>query len=113
MSICIYCLNDSSTSKNRAHITPESFLKNDTTLPLGVECDSCNKYASKLEQAFIHHNRIWVPIMLLRAPGKGGKKRKQLGHYTADEKKNVITVRFPITWLKVQDGKREVVFPDP
>ena len=72
-STCIYCLKDSSASKSRPHIIPECFLANNVTLPIGAECDNCNLAASQLEKAFLHHNRIWVPIMILGALGKGGR----------------------------------------
>lgn len=88
-------------------------MRNDTLLPLGVECDSCNSYASKLENSFMHHNRIWVPIMLHRIPGKGGKLRKKIGHYRANEEKEIITVTFKENWIINEDGKRKLIFPDP
>ena len=37
-----------------------------------VECDECNSYAAQLENALVHHNRIWIPLLALRVPGKGG-----------------------------------------
>jgi hypothetical protein len=85
MGFCIYCLKDSSSSQQRAHIVPESFLRNDVTLEPGTECDECNNFAASLEQAFVYHNRLWTKIMILRAPGKMGKKRKRMAHYTADD----------------------------
>lgn len=112
MGICIYCRRDSSASRNKAHIVPEAFLWNAVTLPLGAECDACNGYASQLEQAFVYHNRIWTQIMMLRAPSKRGKKRKQMSHYTADDERRVMTVRFRDSWIKEFEGKRQVVFPD-
>jgi hypothetical protein len=114
MRICIYCKQESSNSKDRAHIVPEAFIRNDVTLALGVECDSCNHYASKLETAFVHHNRIWVPIMVLQIPGKAGKIRKRLGFYAAGNEKGTIKVRFPEDWLhRREDGSYYVQFPDP
>lgn len=113
MGICIYCLEDSSGSKSLAHIVPESFLRNEVTLPLGAECDACNQYASQLEQAFVHHNRIWVPIMMLRAPGKSGKTRQRMGHFVLDDPNNQVTARIRKSWLKEHDGKSQLIFPDP
>jgi hypothetical protein len=74
----IDCRKDSSSSVDKLHIVPEAFMRNDTALPVGTECDECNRHASKLEQAFIHHNRIWVPIMALQVPGKKGKSGANL-----------------------------------
>lgn len=113
MSTCIYCRKDSSASRSKAHIVPEAFLQNEVTLPVGAECDACNGFASQLEQAFIHHNRIWTQIMMLRAPGKDGKKRKRMSHYTADDERRVMTVQFRDSWIKEFEGKRQIVFPDP
>ena len=113
MGVCIYCLNDSSASKSRAHIVPESFFRNDVTLPLGTECDACNNYASQLEQSFIYHNRIWTQIMMLRTPGKNGKKRKRMSHYSADDTNEMITIRFRPSWASESEGARKIRLPDP
>lgn len=113
MGICIYCRKESSASRSKAHIVPEAFLRNDVTLPLGAECDTCNGYASKLEQAFIHHNRIWTQIMMLRAPGKKGKKRKRMSYYSVNDEQKVMKVQFRNSWLTEHEGIRKVVFPDP
>lgn len=113
MGICIYCLKDSSSSQHRAHIVPESFLHNDVTLEPGTECDDCNNFASSLEQAFIYHNRIWTQIMILRVPGKNGKKRKRMAHYAADDKAQILTIRYRPRWMDRSDGKRRVSLPNP
>ncbi|MEE9337040.1 MAG: hypothetical protein V3U87_03100 [Methylococcaceae bacterium] len=113
MGICIYCRKDSSNSIEKPHIIPEGFMKNDITLPIGVECDGCNNYASKLEQSFIHHNRIWVPIMFLQAPGKSGKIRKNLGFYKAGEEKGKVTFSFPEKWVTKDTNGIHVQSPNP
>lgn len=110
---CIYCGKESSSSKNKAHIVPEALLQNSVTLELGVECDSCNHYAKKLENAFIHHNRIHIPIMQIRSPGKDGKIRKQLGSYSFDKSTNKL--KFSATPIKLTFDKYGIhaVFDDP
>lgn len=113
MGICIYCLNESTASKSRAHIVPESFLQNDVTLPLGTECDDCNNFASTLEQSFVYHNRIWTQIMIHRVPGKKGRGRKRMSHYSADDKNGVLTIRFRSSWANESNGSRHVQFPNP
>lgn len=113
MGICIYCLKDSSSSKSRAHIVPESLLQNDVTLELGVECDECNNYASKLEKAFVYHNRIWTQIMLLGAPGKNGKRRKRMANYSADEESKLLSIRFHSSWATEADGNLKIHMPNP
>jgi hypothetical protein len=113
MGLCIYCLKDSSSSQQRAHIVPESILRNDVTLEPGTECDECNNFAASLEQAFVYHNRIWTQIMILRAPGKKGKKRKRMAHYTADDKAEMLTIRYSPRWVDESDGEKKISFPDP
>ncbi len=41
---CIFCKQDSSTSKTIEHIIPESLGNKEYILPAGVVCDSCNNY---------------------------------------------------------------------
>ena len=113
MGICIYCLQDSSGSKKIAHIVPEGILENDEILPLGAECDSCNQYAGELEKAFIYHNRIWVPIMLARIPGKNSKLRKRMAYFEANDETKNIRVTFRDEWIKNENGRRMVCWPDP
>ncbi len=113
MGFCIYCLRDSSSSRHRAHIVPESFLQNDVTLELGTECDECNNFASNLEKAFIYHNRIWTQIMITRVPGKNGKRRKRMSHYTADDKGKILMIRYRPEWLQETDGEQKVFLPNP
>lgn len=51
MSICIFCHNDSSTSKSAEHIIPESLGNKEYILPTGYVCDTCNNYFSiKIER---------------------------------------------------------------
>ncbi len=51
---CIFCKNDSSTSKSVEHIVPESLGNKDIILPKGIVCDLCNNYfASKVEKALL------------------------------------------------------------
>ena len=110
MGICIYCRKDSSNRIEKPHIMPEAFMKNDITLPIGVECDKCNNYASKLEQSFIHHNRIWVSIMILQVPGK---IRKNLGFYKAGEEKGKVIFTSPEKWVTKVTNGIHVKSPNP
>jgi hypothetical protein len=113
MKLCIYCLKESSSSQHRAHIVPEAFLQNDVTLESGTECDECNNFAAGLEQAFVYHNRIWTQIMTLRVPGKNGKKRKQMAHYSADDKAEMLAIRYLPRWSTEADGEKKISFPNP
>jgi HNH endonuclease len=65
---CIFCKEDSSNSKSREHIIPESLGNDDHTLPPGIVCDSCNNYfARKVEKPLLEtdyfcqlRSRQWV-----------------------------------------------------
>ncbi len=51
---CIFCNNDSSTSKSVEHIVPESLGNKDIILPKGIVCDQCNNYfARKVEKPLL------------------------------------------------------------
>lgn len=44
---CIFCKEDSSSSKSVEHIIPESLGGKDIILPIGIVCDKCNNYFSR------------------------------------------------------------------
>lgn len=51
---CIFCKQDSSTSRTVEHIIPESLGNKEHILPVGVVCDSCNNYfALKIEKPLL------------------------------------------------------------
>ena len=51
---CIFCHNDSSTSKSVEHIIPESLGNKEHILPKGYVCDACNHYFSvKIESQLL------------------------------------------------------------
>jgi len=51
---CLFCKNDSSTSRSVEHIIPESLGNTSKVLPKGIVCDKCNNYfARKVEQPFL------------------------------------------------------------
>ena len=51
---CIFCHNDSSTSKSIEHIIPESLGNKEHFLPKGYVCDECNHYfAIKIENELL------------------------------------------------------------
>lgn len=71
---CLFCKNDSSTSRTVEHIIPESLGNVSHTLPPGVVCDQCNNYFSHgVEKPFLES----APLLLLRfeqaVPSKRGK----------------------------------------
>lgn len=44
---CLFCKVDSSTSRSREHIVPESFGNTEHVLEPGVVCDGCNNYLAR------------------------------------------------------------------
>lgn len=44
---CLFCKSDSSTSRSREHIVPESFGNTEHVLEPGVVCDRCNNYLAR------------------------------------------------------------------
>lgn len=44
---CLFCKADSSTSRSREHIVPESFGNTEHVLERGVVCDACNNYLAR------------------------------------------------------------------
>lgn len=54
---CIFCKSESSTSKSREHIIPESLGNQYYILDKGIVCDSCNNYFSiKIEKPLLEMN---------------------------------------------------------
>jgi hypothetical protein len=52
---CIFCQADSSASRSREHIIPESLGNEEHILPCGVVCDRCNNYFSReVEKPFLN-----------------------------------------------------------
>ena len=41
---CVFCGNDSSTSRSVEHIVPASFGNSISVLPKGIVCNKCNNY---------------------------------------------------------------------
>jgi hypothetical protein len=90
---CIYCLQDSITSKGVPHVFPEAFVQNELTLPIGAVCDSCNNYLGhELDSVFITHPVLSMLAQFLRFPGKNGRLRKQLGNVELDVEPRSITI---------------------
>lgn len=51
---CLFCKQDSSSSKSVEHIIPESLGNKDHVLRPGIVCDSCNNYfATKIEKPLL------------------------------------------------------------
>lgn len=72
---CLFCKNDSSTTKSIEHIIPESLGNKTLVLPLGYVCDKCNNYfARKVEKPFLEQ----FNMRLLRFQEAVPSKKKKI-----------------------------------
>jgi hypothetical protein len=56
---CIFCRMDSTASRSREHVIPESLGNKSIVLPKGVVCDKCNNYFSReVERPFLESPAI-------------------------------------------------------
>src|SRR2546428_3507713 len=80
---CIYCLNDTTGDRTRAHVFPEALGNRDVILPPGTECGPCNRYfGHELDSALVTNPNIAMAIQFWGIEGKRGKTRKALGTVT-------------------------------
>lgn len=70
---CLFCKQDSSTSRSVEHIIPESLGNTTYILPKGIVCDKCNNYfARKVEQPFLESADILALRFREAIPSKKG-----------------------------------------
>lgn len=68
---CIFCKQDSSTSRSAEHILPEALGNEEHTLPPGIVCDGCNNYfASSIEQSVLESGHFTSARFNARIPNK-------------------------------------------
>lgn len=71
---CLFCKNDSSSTKSIEHIVPESLGNKSFVLPLGYVCDNCNNYfALKVEKPFMEQKEIQYLRFQEEIPNKKNK----------------------------------------
>jgi hypothetical protein len=71
---CIFCKQDSTSSRSVEHIIPQSLGNTRSTLPPGIVCDRCNNYfAVKLEKPFLESAEI---VTLRHHENVASKRRK-------------------------------------
>lgn len=71
---CIFCGNDSSTSRSVEHIVPASFGNSTSVLPKGIVCDKCNNYfARKIESPFLNSEAVLQLRQELEIHNRDGK----------------------------------------
>ncbi len=70
---CIFCKQNSDSSKSVEHIIPESLGNTKHVLPRGVICDTCNNYfARKVEKVFLESPAIMALRFHQAVPNKRG-----------------------------------------
>lgn len=71
---CIFCGNDSSSSRSVEHIVPASFGNSISILPKGIVCDKCNNYfARKIEAPFLNSEAVLQLRQELEINNRNGK----------------------------------------
>ncbi len=71
---CIFCGNDSSSSRSVEHIVPASFGNSISILPKGIVCDKCNNYfARKIEAPFLNSEAVLQLRQELEIHNRDGK----------------------------------------
>jgi hypothetical protein len=70
---CLFCKQDSTGSRSREHIIPESLGNTRHTLPPGVVCDQCNNYFSRaVEKPFLESDAVQLLRFHHKVPSKRG-----------------------------------------
>lgn len=78
---CIFCRQDSLSSRSVEHIMPESIGSKKRVLPAGVVCDKCNNYfARKVEGPILDHPSMRNLRAWYQVPNKRGKSPALKGH---------------------------------
>lgn len=91
---CIFCRRDSTSSRSREHIVPESLGNTSLVLPKGVVCDNCNNYFSReVEKPFLDSDAIRVLRFHQGLESKKGRVPSLTGLITPGVP--VIVTRFP------------------
>ena len=71
---CIFCKCDSTDSKSKEHIVPESLGNLSRILPVGIVCDSCNNnFARKVEKPVMDSDFVSVNRFTHIVPNKKGR----------------------------------------
>lgn len=83
---CIFCKEDSTNSKSKEHVIPESLGSYKVVLPKGVVCDKCNNYfARKIENPLLNHDSFRNVRAWYQVPTKKGKYPSVKGEIAGTE----------------------------
>ena len=94
---CIFCKQDSSSSRSVEHIVPESLGNIDHVLPAGVVCDKCNNYIAReiekplLDSGYFRERRFFAGL-----PNKKGRVPPMEGVH--------LQSRTPVQLVKMLEG---------
>jgi hypothetical protein len=103
---CIFCRGDSTSSKSREHIVPESLGNTSLVLRKGVVCDKCNNYFSReVEKAFLESDAIRALRFHQALESKKGRVPSLTGVITPEIP--AIVTRFPRHHLTSVAGPAE------
>jgi hypothetical protein len=84
---CIFCKENSSSSKSKEHIIPESLGNMDHVLSQGIVCDSCNNYFSiKIEKPLLDSGFISQLRFRQTIPNKRGTPPHLYGFFLQGRK---------------------------
>lgn len=71
---CLFCKADSSQSRSREHIIPESLGNIDHQLPAGIVCDACNHYLGREVERPVQKSPLFRQLRnVMQVPNKRGK----------------------------------------
>lgn len=88
---CLFCKQDSSSTKSIEHIIPESLGNTTLILPRGYVCDKCNNYfARKVEKKFMDLDVVKLWRLYEKIPNKIG--RMPAVECTFNDKKTQICI---------------------
>ncbi len=77
---CIFCKGDSSRSRSREHVIPESLGNTEHVLKPGIVCDQCNNYfASKVEGPLLSNPYFRYQCSQAEIPSKKGRPSRVRG----------------------------------
>ena len=102
---CIFCGNNSSSSRSVGHIVPASLSNSILILPKGVICDKCNNYfAHKIESPFLNSEAVLQSRQELEIHNRDGK---ELNRFADLPTKNIMQISQDLHLVMSHEDKTE------
>lgn len=102
---CVFCGNDSSSSRSVEHIVPVSFGNSVSILPKGIVCDKCNNYfARKIESPFLNSE---VVLQLRQELEINNRDGKVVNRFADLPTKNIMQISQDLHFVMSQEDKTE------